>query len=190
MNLFVANNDATITDEATSLMWMQYDSWCYSAGDIADGTMDWESAFTWASEMNAENFLGYDDWRLPNIKELQSLTDYNHSQLVTGNPSIDELFVCTPIINYFGEDDYGFYWSRSTHDDLSASSTRYGATSYIIFGNSMGQINNVMVDAHGSGSQRSDPKTGSRDDYPAPDPNAPQGDEQRVFNMVRLVRDV
>lgn len=32
------------------------------------------------------------------------------------------------------------------------------------------------VDAHGSDSQKSDP-------------NAPQGDEQRVFNMVRLVRD-
>jgi hypothetical protein len=45
------------------------------------------------------------------------------------------------------------------------------------------------VDAHGSGSQKSDPKTGNREDYPESDANAPQGDEQRVFNMVRLVRD-
>lgn len=140
--------------------------------------------------MNEINFLGYSDWRLPNVKELQSLTDYSNSPIVTGLPAMDELFYCTPITNYFGELDYGFYWTGTTHDDLSASGTRYGAASYVIFGNSLGEMNGVTVDAHGSGSQRSDPKTGDRDEYPAPDPNAPQGDEQRVFNMVRLVRDI
>ena len=45
------------------------------------------------------------------------------------------------------------------------------------------------VDAHGAGAQRSDPKIGNRSDYPSVDENSPQGDEQRVFNMIRLVRD-
>ncbi len=57
------------------------------------------------------------------------------------------------------------------------------------FGNGMELMDGQMVDAHGSGSQKSDPKTGDRDNYPAPDENAPQGDEQRAYNMVRLVRD-
>ncbi len=189
-NLFVDNSDETISDEATSLMWMQYDSGYYEAGDIADGTMDWETALAWVAEMNEQNFLGYSDWRLPNIKELQSLADYENSPIVTGVPAMDELFYCTPIINCYDEDDYGYYWSSTTHDDLSASETQYGAASYMVFGNAMGAMNGQEVDAHGSGSQKSDPKTGERSDYPAPDPNAPQGDEQRVFNMVRLVRDL
>ncbi len=188
-NVFVDNEDDTIADLATGLMWMQNDSGYYNAGDNGDGTMDWESALAWAEQMNEENFLGYSDWRVPNVKELQSLTDYSNSPIVTGKPAIDEIFNCTEIVNYFGERDWGFYWSSTTHDDLSASETRYGAASYVVFGNSLGEMNGNTLDVHGSGAQRSDPKTGSRDEYPAPDPNAPQGDEQRVFNMVRLVRD-
>ena len=44
------------------------------------------------------------------------------------------------------------------------------------------------IDVHGAGCQRSDPKTGDPDDYPSLG-NGPQGDVQRVFNFVRLVRD-
>ncbi len=190
LNLFVDNGDETITDEATGLMWMQFDSGYYSAGDIEDGTMDWESALAWAAEMNEENFLGYSDWRVPDIKELQSLGDYDKSPIVTGTPSMNELFYCTPIINYFEDDDYGFYWSSTTHDDTSASPIEYNAASYMVFGNAMGRMHEEPLDVHGSGAQRSDPKTGTREQYPQPDPNAPQGDEQRVYNMVRLVRDV
>ncbi|QRN86878.1 DUF1566 domain-containing protein [Clostridia bacterium] len=187
-NLFVDNGDETITDEATGLMWTQNDSGYYEAGTEADGTLNWQEALEWVAEMNESNFLGYSDWRLPNVKELQSIVDYDRSP-VTGTPAINEMFYCAPIINCFGEDDYGYYWSGTTHDDTSASPTEYNAASYVVFGNAMGLMNDVEVDAHGAGSQKSDPKTGDREDYPAPDENAPQGDEQRVYNMVRLVRD-
>ncbi|OON99752.1 MAG: hypothetical protein ATN35_11055 [Epulopiscium sp. Nele67-Bin004] len=190
LNLYVENNDATITDEATNLMWMQYDSGYYNVGELEDGTLNWEEALAWAQEMNEQNFLGYSDWRLPNIKELHSLVDYSKSPMVTGEPAIDSLFYCTPIVNAFGEDDYAYYWSGTTHDDTSASPIEYNAASYMVFGNAMGEMNGQVVDAHGAGSQKSDPKTGDRADYPAPDSNAPQGDEQRVYNMVRLVRSV
>jgi len=187
-NIFVDNGDGSITDEATSLMWSQYDSGYYKAGTESDGTLNWQEALEWVDEMNASNFLGYSDWRLPNIKELQSLVDYTKSPVTTGTPAIDDLFYCTPILNCFDEDDYGYYWSSTTHDDTSASSIEYNAASYQVFGNAMGLMNNTEVDAHGAGSQKSDPKTGNRIDYPAPDEAAPQGDEQRVYNMVRLVR--
>lgn len=189
LNIFVDNEDETITDKATGLMWTQYDSGYYKAGDISDGTMNWEDALEWVQQMNDENFLGYSDWRLPDIKELQSLADYSKSPIVTGTPAIDDLFYCTKIKNFLGEDDYGYYWSGTTHDDLSAASTQYGAASYMVFGNALGVMNGKSVDAHGAGSQKSDPKTGDRANYPASDSHAPQGDEQRVFNMVRLVRN-
>lgn len=187
-NLFVDNGDETITDEATSLMWMQHDSGYYEAGTESDGTMNWQEALEWVQQMNDEAFLGYSDWRLPNIKELQSLVDYSKSPITTNSPAIDDLFTCTPIVNCFGEDDYGYFWSSTTHDDTSASTIEYNAASYVVFGNGMGTMDGEVVDAHGSGSQKSDPKTGDREDYPAPDENAPQGDEQRVYNMVRAVR--
>lgn len=190
MNLFEDNGDETISDQATGLMWTQNDSGYYNAGDLSDGTMDWQSALAWVEEMNSQNFLGYSDWRLPNIKELQSLADYSQSPAVTGTPSIDSQFHCSIIKNYLDEDDYGYYWSGTTHDDLSAASTKYGAACYMVVGNALGEMDGKSVDAHGSGSQKSDPKTGSRDDYPVSDENAPQGDEQRVFNLVRLVRNI
>lgn len=185
-NLFVDNSDETITDEATGLMWMQNDSGYYKAGSNSDGTMDWQEALEWAENAT---YGGYDDWRLPNVKELQSIVDYTKSPYTTDSPAIDDLFYCTPILNCFGEDDYGFYWTGTTHNDGSASETQYGAASYVVFGKGMGYMDGEEVDAHGAGSQRSDPKFGDREDYPAADENAPQGDEQRVFNMVRLVRD-
>ena len=185
-NLFVDNKDETITDEATGLMWMQYDSGYYNAGTQNDGTMDWQEALSYAE--NAV-FGGYDDWRLPNVKELQSILDYTKSPDTTDSPAIDDLFYCTPIVNYFGMDDYGFYWTGTSHDDYEGGSgSRYSAGCYVVFGRGMGYMDGEVVDAHGAGSQRSDPKTGSRDDYPTANEDAPQGDEQRVFNMVRLVR--
>ena len=44
------------------------------------------------------------------------------------------------------------------------------------------------MDVHGAGSQRSDPKTGDPADFP--NGNGPQGDVVRIFNYVRLVRDI
>lgn len=186
-NQYVDNGDGTITDEATGLMWMEFDSGYFETGDIGDGTMDWETALEWAENFE---YAGYDDWKLPSVKELQSLVDYTKSPDTTDSPAIDDLFYCTPIINAFGEDDYGFYWSSTSHIDASmgGSVESYGA--YVVFGKGMGVMNNEVVDAHGAGSQRSDPKTGDREDYPAADLDAPQGDEQRVFNMVRLVREI
>jgi len=61
INDFVDNNDGTITDKATGLMWQKAD----------DGvSRDWENALLYAENLN---LAGYSDWRLPNAKELQSI---------------------------------------------------------------------------------------------------------------------
>ena len=61
---YVNNLDCTITDTDTSLMWTQMPS----------AAMTWEGALAWAEGLTLG---GYNDWRLPNIKELQTLTDYS-----------------------------------------------------------------------------------------------------------------
>ena len=177
INDFADNEDGTITDSATGLMWSQDDS---GVG------MDWEDALAWVEEMNDANYLGYSDWRLPNAKELQSIVDYTRSPDTTSSAAIDPLFNCTAITNLAGQSDYGFYWSGTTHVRYGGSAT---AAVYISFGRGLGSMDGTtVIDVHGAGCQRSDPKSGDSDDYPSVG-NGPQGDVQRVYNFVRLVRD-
>lgn len=64
------NGDGTVTDLDTGLMWQQ----------VPSAASTWGGALT-----NAENLTlgGYTDWRLANIKELQTLTDYSLATATT-----------------------------------------------------------------------------------------------------------
>ncbi len=88
---YVDNGDGTITDATTGLMWEK----------LSDdgGLHDTDDVYTWANAfsdkiatLNATNFAGHADWRLPNINELQTLSKYDSSE-----PSIDGVFktACT-----------------------------------------------------------------------------------------------
>ncbi len=178
VNDFVDNGDGTVTDSATGLMWSQAD-------DGGDG-MNWEDALAWVQTKNDENYLGHDDWRLPNAKELQSIVDYERSPDTTGSAAIDPIFGSTQITNEAGQPDYPFYWSGTTH--LRSNGSASDAV-YVAFGRGLGSADSVnVIDVHGAGCQRSDPKDGDPDDYPSWG-FGPQGDVRRVFNNVRLVRD-
>ncbi len=175
-NDFTDNGDGTITDRATGLMWSQSDS--------GEG-MNWEDALAWVQRMNKENYLGYSDWRLPNAKELQSLVDYTRSPDTTNSAAIDPLFESSEIIDEAGEKDYPFYWSSTTFLRFNGSAT---AAVYVAFGEGLGSMDSVnVIDVHGAGCQRSDPKDGNASDYPSWG-HGPQGDVQRVFNYVRCIR--
>jgi hypothetical protein len=183
-NDFADNGDGTVTDRSTGLMWSQEDS----------GTgMVWEDALAWVEERNLESYLGYSDWRLPNAKEMQSILDYSRSPDTTDSAAIDPVFSTTPIENEGGWVDYPFYWCSTTH--LEGVGSRLGEkAAYVAFGRALGWMesppgstNYQLLDVHGAGSQRSDPKIGDPADYPYG--HGPQGDVVRIFNFVRLVRD-
>ncbi len=175
-NDFVDNGDGTITDRATGLIWAQDDS----------GTgMDWEAALAWVASLNDERYLGHDDWRLPDAKELQSLVDYSRSPDTTGSPAIDPVFHSTAITNEAGQLDYPFYWTSTTH--LRDGAWAGEAAVYVAFGRAMGFVHGRWMDVHGAGAQRSDPKVGDAADYPQG--RGPQGDAIRIANFVRPVRD-
>ncbi len=173
INSFSDNGDSTISDNATELMWMQNDS---------ETGMNWEDALSYAENLD---FAGYSDWRLPDVKELQSIVDYTKSPGTTSSAAIDPLFNSTQITNEAGQFDYGCYWSSTTHSNWSAVAG--GFASYVSFGRAMGYMNG-WEDVHGAGAQRSDPKLGDPSEYPTG--HGPQGDAIRIFNFVRLVRDI
>jgi hypothetical protein len=181
LNLFVDNGDQTITDKATGLMWTKADS---------GSGMNWSNALAWVQAKNAARYLGYNDWRLPNAKELQSIVDYTRSPDTTTSAAIDPVFACTQITNEANQPDYPWYWSGTTHAQYNGS----GASgAYVCFGRAFGYMNSAWVDVHGAGCQRSDPKGGSLSSYTYTpygyyNPVAPQGDAVRLYNYVRLVR--
>ncbi|SEH07322.1 Lcl C-terminal domain-containing protein [Candidatus Venteria ishoeyi] len=176
-NSFTDNGDATISDKASGLMWAQNDN---------GSGLSWEDALAWVTQQNAAAYLGYSDWRLPNIKELQSLVDYTRSPDTTGSAAIDPLFNASAISNEAGQSDYAYYWSSTTH--INSGPVPGANAAYISFGRAIGSMNSgsTWIDVHGAGAQRSDPKTGDAADYPQS--HGPQGDAQRVFNYTRLVR--
>lgn len=172
INDFVDNGDGTVTDRATGLMWQKAD----------DGRKrNWREALDYAESLT---LAGYDDWRLPNAKELQSIVDYKRSPATTGTAAIDPIFTCTPISNEVRQWDFGYYWSSTTHFDGPQGGA---AACYVAFGRAMGCINGHWIDVHGAGAQRSDPKAGDPRAFPYG--RGPQGDAIRIFNLVRAVRD-
>jgi len=186
-NNFTDNNDETISDSATGLMWEKNDS---------QTDMSWDSALSYC-ESGATG--GYTDWRLPNAKELQSIVDYTRSPATTSSAAIDALFNATSFTNEGGDKDWGFYWSGTSH----LNPTGVGANGiYVSFGRALGYMNGEWTDVHGAGAQRSNVKTttGLTNDptyNTITDANGntayyhgPQGDVVRVDNYVRCIRDI
>ncbi len=172
-NRFVDNEDGTIYDEATGLVWQRSDS---------GRGMTWEEALEYAQDLDV---AGFDDWRLPNAKELQSIVDYTRSPQSTCGPAIDPIFAISEITDERGQKNWPFFWSGTTHLDGPRPG---GNAVYVAFGEALGQMHGRIIDVHGAGAQRSDPKTGRKADYPQY--HGPQGDVRRVFNYVRCVRGV
>ena len=169
INDLVDNGDGTITDNTTGLMWAQTDS--------GEG-MDWESALLYAQAQNEADYLGYNDWRLPNIKELQSIANYTYAPDAQDNtlagPAISPLFSVSDITNEAGSPDYPYYWS-STSARFNANGDYYYAW-YLAIGRA---VNGEGLDFHGAGAVRFDTKV----------EGGPQGEGgERYYNYVLLVR--
>ena len=64
VNDFIDNNDGTITDRATGLMWQRGGS---------SGALDNQGAKNYIEQLNRQRFASYSGWRIPTVEELASL---------------------------------------------------------------------------------------------------------------------
>jgi hypothetical protein len=71
---FVDNGDGTVTDNCTGLMWQKDTADTSGDGQLNDlDHRGWCDAIAYCDNLS---FAGHDDWRLPNVRELQSIVDY------------------------------------------------------------------------------------------------------------------
>lgn len=120
----------TVVDNRTGLTWQRSPD---TSGDGSITTSDkfsWGQAQLWPAILNATNYGGYHDWRLPSIKELYSLMNFNGTD-PSGLSGTDTSGL-TPFIdtNYFH-----FAYGDTTAgeriiDSQYASSTLYVAPDY------------------------------------------------------------
>lgn len=92
---YVNNDDGTVTDLDTALMWTQ----------VPGSSRAWDAALSYAEGLTTG---GFSDWRLPNVKELQTLTDYARAS-ATGSatlPAIQRTLFPAATANA--------YWSSTT----------------------------------------------------------------------------
>ena len=196
INNFSDNGDQTISDNATGLMWAKNDN---------GSAQTWTNALAWVQTQNSLNYSGYNDWRMPDIKELQSILDYSHSPDYDGMPAINSSFFnCSSIINEAGVADFPYYWSSTTHEGYTTNNTGGADADYVAFGRALGwpttQTN--WIDVHGAGAQRCDPKVGPPFAFATTKQVTlngttytgysfgPQGDAIRGMNYLRLVRTI
>ena len=102
---FTILGDGTVADGATGLTWKvcnEGQSYNVTSGDCEGvaTTYSWQGALHQAVAVNAAGFAGYDDWRLPNLKELASIVE----RQCIGPAANLEVFQATPS---------SFFWSAS-----------------------------------------------------------------------------
>jgi len=127
---FSINNDGTVTDVETKLMWkqciegMKPDGANGCAG-VSNSTYTWQNALIRASNANAAASLGYKDWRLPNVKELQSI-----AELKCFSPAINlSVFPLTPPFSFWSSTPYnvpaaGIYYVYFGNGSVSTTAAK------------------------------------------------------------------
>jgi len=106
---FVDHGNGTVTHIKTGLMWKQCSEGLSGAG-CATGTATvytWQGALQAAQTLNgAGGFAGFTDWRVPNIKELNSIVE-NQCTLPSINATIFPATVSS------------WYWSASPYAGIA-----------------------------------------------------------------------
>jgi hypothetical protein len=108
----VDNGDESVTDRLTGLMWAQDANLMltrdpdFDTLTWVDGSVTWIRALDYITKLNNENYLGYNDWRMPNRNEMTSLIDFgfDHFALPERNP----------FTNLYGHNSEGMYWTSTT----------------------------------------------------------------------------
>lgn len=121
---FTTNDDQTITDNLTGLVWVM-DS------NSSGGALNWQDALRYITILNSRNYLGHGDWRLPNINELESL--------VNKQPELAAWLESNGFFNV----QPGYYWTSSSYTNHPAYAWAVGMHGGILAGHRKIDTNSI-----------------------------------------------
>lgn len=98
---FIDNNDGTVSDLKTGLMWLKNDSFLHTGH-----WLNWHESQNYINELNKTGFANHYDWKLPTTRELKTLYD---PQKVNGSQAGREMKIHTDPV--FGKNGSGSLWS-------------------------------------------------------------------------------
>ena len=89
MSRFTDNDDGSILDNETGLVWAKEDSW-----PIAQDWLNFQESLEFVDEMNKKDYLGFHDWRIPEREEIKKIFIADSTILARSNNEIhlDPLF--------------------------------------------------------------------------------------------------
>ena len=102
---FIDNDNETITDNQTGLTWLKKDS-----RQMIGKWIHLDKAQGWAEELNGAEFGGFNDWRVPELKDIKTIFDRSFKNRARGN---DEIFI-PPIFDSGGADNS---WTDTVNGD-------------------------------------------------------------------------
>lgn len=106
---FTDNGDGTVTDNLTGLVWLK-DADCFGLRNWTNALSDANTLADGSCGLADDSVAG--DWRLPNVKELQSLIDFGEY-----NPALP------PGHPFSGVQSY-YYWSSTTRANYPVDAWR------------------------------------------------------------------
>jgi hypothetical protein len=89
MSRFTDNDDGSILDNETGLVWAKEDSW-----PVAQDWLNFQESLEFVDEMNKKDYLGFHDWRIPEREEIEKIFIADSTILARSNNEIhlDPLF--------------------------------------------------------------------------------------------------
>jgi hypothetical protein len=127
----LSGDEKTVLDNVTNLTWMRGPNTTLTS-PIKSDKKTYREAQAWPATVNAMNYGGFSDWRLPTIKELYSLMNFKGTDL-SGSFGGRDTSVLTPFIDTayfnFGYGQPGIFGGERIIDSQYASSNVYAVNS-------------------------------------------------------------
>lgn len=145
----ILNDDETVSDRLTGLIWVRSTDTPGSAACSPGVLKNWHQALDHVACLNANNYLGYNDWRLPNFNELRSG------------------------VQAFPTDSAKTFWSSTTDSRYADAARAVRGDYYFPFPSYIGKINSFSVWPVRAGCDSQSaiclPKTGQTQSYASGD---------------------